>query len=87
MYKPVSRATTCTVTYRYTPSSATAHGRVTASIEVHGHTTIVDRARIRGHQLRFTLTHLRRGRYLLTLVEHTVDRPALVIGRASLTVS
>jgi hypothetical protein len=80
--------TTCTVTYQYTTNGGAADGRVIATTKIDGATRTVGRGTIHRHKLKLkvTLTHLRRGRYNVRLLELNHGRP-VVIGHTTLTVS
>ena len=82
--------TTCTITYTYNTGKATdiVNGaRAEAIIRSGGKAKVLATGRVRGHKLVLRFTHLKRGRYRLTLLERKSHGKWVAIGHTALTVS
>jgi streptogramin lyase len=82
--------TTCTITYTY-PTGKTAGivsgARAEAIIKSGGKAKVLATGKVRDHKLVLRFTHLKRGRYRLTLLEHTSHGKWVAIGHTTLTIS
>jgi hypothetical protein len=78
------------VTYSYAASARAAlvnGAGAYASARIRGRTAIVARGQIRNHRLTLKFTHLRKGRYRLTLWEMKPHHRSLALGHTVLVVS
>jgi VCBS repeat protein/HYDIN/CFA65/VesB family protein len=88
--KKGTTTTTCKVTYTYgtgKKGNLVNGERAEATARIKGKTTIVARGEVRDHKLVLTFTHLKRGRYQLTLVEFGAHGHHKTIGHTSLVIS
>ena len=79
--------TTCTYTYTYATTAAA--GVVTAVARVDGHQRRVGHGTVSHHKLKltFTLKHVHRGRYTVTLLERGAHGRTVVVGHTTVEVS
>jgi hypothetical protein len=78
------------VKYTYDAGAAAAlapDARAEAIAEIHGHSGVVARGRVRDGKLRLTFRRLHRGRYQVILLELLAHHAPLLIGDTSLVIS
>jgi hypothetical protein len=83
--KPAGKFASCTLTYTYR-HAVSGTKRIRATIAADSRAGVVGHGTLRGHTLRLTLAHLRRGRYRLTL--SVIDAHGTrMIGHVTITIS
>jgi hypothetical protein len=71
----------------YAAPGAGKDAPVVATARVHGRTRVLARGRLRHNKLTLSFTHLKRGRYRVTLVEQLGHGRTMVIGRTTLVIT